>query len=256
MRTKIQLLALIAALLLALSACGGTQSAPAETPSDTASESADAAPAEAETEPAEPVTEPVEAVTEPAEAETESAEPVTEPVEAVTEPAAPAEGPDDAPQSAEGPDDAPQSADAAGSQDPGDPLAYTVSTNREGDTEYIFDVLLVTVPGDWEGKYKVVRTGDTWVSFYHIGSYDAFEEKYGFVGGHLFSISVVDRGVDPDYPSEQYLGLARDGKDYYMVFPTDVQGFYEDEDIYQEWTEMNAEMDVVTENSYSMLFHD
>lgn len=251
MRIRILLLAL---LLACLTACGGKgQSAPpeAEPVAETQTEGegvTEAAP-EAETT----VTGPAEAVTPVEETEEKSGgwvfpngipETGETPTEAATEQAVTEQAPTEAATVAERPDEI------------DDPLNYTVSKNADGNIEYLFDVLLVTVPGDWEGKYTIVRSNDTHVNFYHTGSYEAWQENYGFAGGFLFGISLEQRGVDPDYPSEQYLGLARNGLDYYMIFPTDVQGYVEDQAVYDEWCAMVAEMDVVTENSWSMLFHD
>ena len=264
MRKYAALLSLLLCLLLALSACGGADTQKSQEEPTQAPSSEDAAePAEEETEPATEAAEPAAETAEPA---TEAAEPASEAEAAPqsgddaaqTAEEVPQEGPDDAPQvqqAQEGPDDAPEAAAVQQSGDPGDPLAYTVSRNKDGNIEYMFDVLLVTVPGDWEGKYFIKRESDH-VNFYHAASMMAFLENYDFGGGFMFGISLEERGVDPEYPSEQYLGLARGGKDYYMIFPTDVQGYYEDEEIYKEWVEMNAEMELVQNNSYSMLFHD
>lgn len=237
-------IALLLALLLALSlaACGSSkQETPAQTETVTEAPQSEETPepstqaTESGTEATEPVSETSEAETEPSEAETEASEPESEPSEAETE----APEPQSEPVQAED-----------------DPLAYTVSKNKDGNFEYVFDVLLVTVPGDWEGKYTVERSDSNFVSFYHTRSNEAYQEAYGFGGGFMFGISLEERGVDPEYPSQQYLGYARDGQDYYMVFPTDVQGYMEDEDIFAEWNAMMAQMDVVEEHSYSMLFHD
>lgn len=241
----LRFLALALSLLCLLCACGQKpqSGAPAETPTEAEVTEAESPETEA---PAveEPETEPE--VTEAAEPETEA------PAVEVTEAEAPeTEAP--APNVERAEPEAEANEEVSAGEAAEDPLSYTVTRDAEGNFEYLFDVLYVKVPADWEGKYTVIEN-DYGVNFYHTASLEAWRQE-GYEGGFLFGIIVVERGFDPDYPAEQYLGYARDNQDYYMVFPTDVQGYMDNGPIFEEWQALNAGVNAVAEESYSMLFH-
>lgn len=130
--------------------------------------------------------------------------------------------------------------------------SWTVETLPDGNTEYCFDdLLIVDIPENWEGKY-LTEAHDNFFSFYHIGSYNKFMEQYGTVGGHLFTVAWYTDKEYENLPNYRYLGLAPEGY-YVMILPTDVQGWMDDDSVWEEWMELQEGMDFVESNAMSML---
>lgn len=164
-------------------------------------------------------------------------------------PEQPAETPEQPAETPEQPAETPEQPDGGA----GD-WTYTVTTNRDGNIEYVFNgVLVVDLPADWEGKYTVDANEDG-VAFYHTASYELWEENYGFGGGVLFWLGSSDDDSYTELPSYRYLGWTKDGGSYYMGFATDVQGYMEDDAAMREFMDLMEGMDFVENNAYSMVF--
>lgn len=116
---------------------------------------------------------------------------------------------------------------------PDDLWEYTYSTDSDSNIVYDFKEVEVTLPSDWAGKCGMI-INDANVTFYHLGSYQAYKDE-GTVGGRLFTLAYSQdyRFTDTD-PSYSIIGSAESGI-YYLSMPTDVQGYLNDQSIYDEW---------------------
>lgn len=136
---------------------------------------------------------------------------------------------------------APLTASAAFSEDIWD---YTEIIDEENDSIlFEFKELELAIPSDWEDKY-LIQTYDTEAAFYHKASKEASISEGWLGGGRMFSIHCSE-ALDFLYlPSYQIIGSGEEGI-YYLTFPTDAQGYYKDEDIYNEWLDMLPGVDLV-----------
>lgn len=126
-------------------------------------------------------------------------------------------------------------------------FSYEKESTGDG-TEIIFgDALVVTIPPDWNGKYTMEKSNDH-VTFYHTASHEAWQQEDGSDGGVLFGIYYSDSGNSED---DQDAGLARDGGHYYFSFPSDFQGYAEDDDIAAEYVSLFEEVDSIAGNAFS-----
>lgn len=131
---------------------------------------------------------------------------------------------------------------------------YTKEVTADGDIAYVFcydadgviETVRIVTPASWEGKCGF-NYGEDCVIFYHMDSHDSWLME-GYDGGELFSLAYSKTKDFEVYPDYQYLGEAADGY-YYLTFPTDVQGYMEDDAIMAEYSAMNAKIDVVREKS-------
>lgn len=120
----------------------------------------------------------------------------------------------------------------------------TTSRDEAGHICIDFEEVQVLLPSSWSGKCQMNTSGDT-VSFYQIKSRDLWTEELGFEnGGWLFSITCTASEDYLDLPSYQTLGSGSEGI-YYASFPTDVQGYENDEEAMNEYFEMSIDMDWV-----------
>ena len=97
----------------------------------------------------------------------------------------------------------------------------------------------LTIPVSWEGLYRVDESA-TGVSFINIRN-----ENVG-VGGYLFGIYISDNTEPIDWGFREL--LKADGKYYYIHTPTDVQFAYEDESLYNEYTTMEKDIELIIES--------
>lgn len=131
---------------------------------------------------------------------------------------------------------------------------YTKEVTEDGDIAYVFcydangviETVRIVTPASWDGKCGF-NYGEDCVIFYHMDSHDSWLME-GYDGGELFSLAYSKTKDFEVYPDYQYLGEAADGY-YYLTFPTDVQGYMEDDAIMAEYSAMNAKIDVVREKS-------
>lgn len=132
---------------------------------------------------------------------------------------------------------------------------WTISQKElsNGNVEFcIDDCLIMEVPGSWKEKAFWADNGN-FLSFYHKASYDKIAQK-GYLGGCLFSIIYYSDDSYQVLPSYDYIGPSADGGHYVMAFPTDVQGYMEDEKIREEWEIMYDEVEYIRDHVYSMIF--
>lgn len=129
----------------------------------------------------------------------------------------------------------------------GDIWSSTTSRNADGNICIDFEEVQVLLPADWSGKCKM-NTSETCVSFYQIKSRDLWTQDLGYPnGGWMFSINCSQNYDYLDNPSYMTIGTGEEGI-YYATFPTDVQGYMNDEETAAEFTDMSADMDWIRQN--------
>lgn len=123
----------------------------------------------------------------------------------------------------------------------------TTSRDENGNICIDFEEVQVLLPADWSGKCQMT-TSDKSVSFYQTKSRQLWTEELGYPnGGWLFSIHI---GSEADYinnPSYMIIGDVEDGT-YYATFPTDLQAYTNNADAYNEFSNMQSDMDWVEDN--------
>lgn len=123
---------------------------------------------------------------------------------------------------------------------------FTCSTSRDAENDILVDFkeVQVTLPASWAGKCQVSTTADS-ASFYHIQSRKLSTAKLGFEnGGFLFSIGFSENMDFTELPSYQIIGDTDSGH-YYIQFATDVQGYIEDADAFQEFLSLSEQLQAV-----------
>jgi len=127
-------------------------------------------------------------------------------------------------------------------------LTFVNDTMDDGSQIYYFEEVAVTLPADWKGKVAV-QAQDTSVTFYHKASKEKWQENYGTVGGKLFSLSYSVNSDFTELPSYYYVGFGEESvMNYFLTFPTDVQGYMEDESISEEYQQLFSEIDYVKDH--------
>lgn len=133
---------------------------------------------------------------------------------------------------------------------PEDIWEYVQLEDEDDNIIYDFKEVEVAVPQDWEGKYKFETsenqdgTGSS-VTFYHPASREAREKELGYKneGGVLFSVCYSENYDFLDVlPSYQIIGSGEKGV-YYLMFPTDVQGYLDGGKIWAEWETLTDDYD-------------
>lgn len=115
----------------------------------------------------------------------------------------------------------------------------------DGQGNYVIDFaeVQVTLPESWQGKYGIHLTESS-AMFYHISSMKAANLEGYTSAGHMFTINFSENyDFMSYYPSYSIVGGTEEGV-YYLTFPTDVQGFGDEESL-QEWRELCDDMDFV-----------
>lgn len=106
----------------------------------------------------------------------------------------------------------------------------TKTTNADGQTVYTYEDISVTIPVEWEGKYMIQESEDG-VSFFQTASHEK-AEGLGFLCGFYRADNMVDQSIGA-------MQLAyTDDTMYYYQEPTDVNCYYEDEQIVEEYSAM------------------
>ena len=127
---------------------------------------------------------------------------------------------------------------------------YVVQYHDDGQDTIMLNDMLIVLPESWSGKYDMILKDDR-VSFYHTASRAGWALK-GEEGGLLFSLCASE---EPDYdilPSFQEMGQGSDGLYYYMIFPTDLQAYPEEEEIMEEYSALWGDIGVVKEESFAL----
>ena len=113
---------------------------------------------------------------------------------------------------------------------------YSVSTDEENLTYTFRSGPVIVMPISWKNKITVMEEDKNFV-FYHEGSRNAWQIHEGSHGGKLFSLcysKTQDYKVLPSYSE-----LGRNAEEYYyLMYPTDVQGYMDNERIYDEYNQM------------------
>lgn len=123
----------------------------------------------------------------------------------------------------------------------------TTSRDANGNICIDFEEVQVLLPSDWSGKCKMSTTESS-VSFYHIKSRDLYTEQLGYpAGGWMFSIECSQDFDFLDLPSYKTIGIGEKGI-YYASFPTDVQGYPDDAEVFAEFQEMSADTEWIREH--------
>lgn len=97
---------------------------------------------------------------------------------------------------------------------------------------YTWEEITISIPKEWEGKYQIEEADDGF-SLIQTASYEK-EEGMGFLCGIYREDGMV---IDSDMAGATSLAYTSD-ETYYMVEPTDVPYYYEDEKIASEYREM------------------
>ena len=130
-----------------------------------------------------------------------------------------------------------------------DLLAFVNDISDDGSMIYDFEEVEITLPADWRGKVRV-KVEDTGVSFYHDKSRSKWLETSGTEGGRLFTLSYSVNDDFTELPDYSYIGFSDESvMNYFLIFPTDVQGYMQDSVVMEEFQEMYAGLDYVKENT-------
>ena len=123
----------------------------------------------------------------------------------------------------------------------------TTARDENGDISVTFPDMIVTLPSDWAGNCQM-GTSEEEVAFYQTKSRTRITEELGYTaGGWLFSIGFCEDESFKQYPNYQALAQVSDGY-YFAFFPTDVQAYVEDQTVMDEYCDMAAEVEWVTDN--------
>ena len=106
----------------------------------------------------------------------------------------------------------------------------------DGSYAYAFPRILVSMDEYWYQHTRVIEgEGGMTASFYHRGSYDAYE-KEGVAGGLLFTLGASVNTDFQNLPSFKYLGFdEEEAMNYYAILPTDYQAYMGDDEIRTEY---------------------
>lgn len=97
--------------------------------------------------------------------------------------------------------------------------------------QYTWQEITVTLPSDWEGRY-VIEDYENGFSIYQKASHEEMAQL-GFICGYYRTKEYMDYGM-----GETMIAYADDGMLYYLMRPTDVDCFTEEEDIISEYITM------------------
>lgn len=132
--------------------------------------------------------------------------------------------------------------------DEGETWNYTIIRTGEN-TIYSFDRgPQIVLPASWEGKITLIDEGER-VGFYHTASMNSWDVDGYKNTGYLFKLSMSKTQDYINYPSFSDLGKTEEGY-FYLMFPTDFQGYAENERIRDQYQEMYSEISYVKMNSY------
>lgn len=121
-------------------------------------------------------------------------------------------------------------------------FSNTISQKENHDILVAFSDLSVTLPADWGGRC-LMEISDTEAAFFQKASRQLYTEEYGSPsGGWLFSICFSEDESYKQYPNYEPLARVEDGY-YFLSYPTDVQGYLENETAMEEYGEMFREVE-------------
>ena len=125
--------------------------------------------------------------------------------------------------------DAGETADAAAS-------AETVSSDNPNylsypGEKYTWNEITINIPENWADKY-IIEEDEDGFSIYHKAS-DEKEKGYGYLCSVRRSAQWMNYGI-----GEKLLAYTDDGTLYYMIQPTDVTGYMDDEQVFAEFSSL------------------
>ena len=127
-------------------------------------------------------------------------------------------------------------------------FAYDAATTNGGAAVYLFEDIILQLPADWTNKYTLIDEEGRF-SLYQTGSYEKYQEQ-GYEGGFLFSLGASVNDSYKEIPNYKYLGFSeRSMMNYYLVLPSDVQAYIEDEAITAEYQQMFTQIDDIVSNA-------
>lgn len=138
-------------------------------------------------------------------------------------------------------------AQAAGT--PEDLWDYVEIQDEDDNIIYEFKEVEVTIPADWEGKYDL-SVGENYVAFYHPSSREAYSAAFGYesYAGTLFTVCYSQNyDFTNSLPNYKIVGSG-DGGVYYVTLPSDVQGYPDDQSVWNEWVTLTDDLDWVRDN--------
>lgn len=136
-----------------------------------------------------------------------------------------------------------------GSADDSEYMEFTDNELVDGSLIYYFKELAITLPADWKGKFDIEINGNN-AAFYHKASREKWRASNGTDGGKLFTLSCSVNDDFAELPDFSYIGFSDESAmNYFMIFPTDVQAYMDDNTIAEEFQQMNSEIDFVKENA-------
>ncbi len=136
-----------------------------------------------------------------------------------------------------------------GSADGSEYMEFTDNELVDGSLIYYFKELAITLPADWKGKFDIEINGNN-ATFYHKASREKWRASNGTDGGKLFTLSCSVNDDFAELPDFSYIGFSDESAmNYFMIFPTDVQAYMDDNTIAEEFQQMNSEIDFVKENA-------
>lgn len=104
----------------------------------------------------------------------------------------------------------------------------------KGDT-YTWQEITITLPETWKDRY-MIQEEENGFSIIQKASYEV-DENYGYLFGFYRDNEFVNYGA-----GETLLAYTPEGVFYYLMQPTDVSFYYEDEDISQDYGDMSEDM--------------
>lgn len=131
---------------------------------------------------------------------------------------------------------------AAMAELPEDLWEYTTATDENGNIIFDFKEIEVTVPADWAGRCGMSVSDDR-VTFYHMASREAQKAQGWTPGGRLLTVACSeDQSFTQTEPSYSIVGDGAYGT-YYIALPTDVQGYTQEETIYNDWKDVSDDVE-------------
>ncbi|MBQ6592391.1 MAG: hypothetical protein IJH98_05815 [Solobacterium sp.] len=135
--------------------------------------------------------------------------------------------------------------------------SYIVTKDSSGNIVYNIDngSVYLTLPADWEGCYDVDFTQQYRMTFYHAKSRLLWASKGYEDQGNLFSLVWSAEDDFSHLPSYKYLGEGAQYGYYHLEFPTDVQGYQDDQACWEEYLMMQKGVNSVKESAYCTIKH-
>lgn len=122
-------------------------------------------------------------------------------------------------------------------------------TYRDGNGNICVDFgeVQVYLPSDWSGICQMAPEDD-YVAFYQTKSRQLYTQEFGYAaGGWLFTVNYSETADFLEAPSYSVLGGSNDGY-YYITYPTDVQGYVDDNEAMSEYSRMCEDLPWIEEN--------